>query len=227
LDVKTGRDAFELLSRLGYKVHVLPSTESGRAYISKGFLKQAKACADHNVEYYKDCITAQVPLLGIEPSALYTFKDEYLKLATDKKSAEKLAQNCFLIEEFIAQEIDRGHISTDVFSDQIKTLKIHAHCYQKSLGNPADTFKILNLPRNYKVTLLSTGCCGMAGSFGYEAEHYEISQKIGDERLFPAIKKMDSETLLAANGTSCRHQISDGTQREALHPVSLLFEALR
>ncbi|MCH1454336.1 MAG: FAD-binding protein [Flavobacteriaceae bacterium] len=227
LDVKTGRDAFELLSRLGYKVHVLPSTESGRAYISKGFLKQAKACADLNVEYYKDCITAQVPLLGIEPSALYTFKEEYLKLATDKKSAKKLAQNCFLIEEFIAQEIDRGHISTDVFSDQIKTLKIHAHCYQKSLGNPADTFKILNLPKNYKVTLLSTGCCGMAGSFGYEAEHYEISQKIGDERLFPAIKKMDSETLLAANGTSCRHQISDGTQREALHPVSLLFEALR
>ena len=100
----------------------------------KVFLKQAKACADLNVEYYKECITAQVPLLGIEPSALYTFKDEYLKLATDKKSAEKLAQNCFLIEEFIAQEIDRGHISTDVFSDQIKTLKIHAHCYQKSIG---------------------------------------------------------------------------------------------
>ena len=166
-------------------------------------------------------------MLGIEPSALYTFKDEYLKLAKGKTAAKKLAENCFLIEEFLAQEIDNGHITPDAFGDQSKNLKIHAHCYQKSLGNPADTFKILNLPRNYKVTLLSTGCCGMAGSFGYEAEHFEISQKIGEERLFPAIRKMDSETQVAANGTSCRHQIFDGTGRVAKHPVSLLNEALR
>ncbi len=226
LDVKTGRDAFDLLSRLGYKVHVLPSTESGRTYLSKGFLEQAKVCANRNVELYKDCINVEIPLLGVEPSALYTFKDEYLKLAQDKVNASKLADNCFLIEEFIAEEIDKEHISSDDFTDQTKTLKIHAHCYQKSLGNPSDTFKILNLPKNYKVTILSTGCCGMAGSFGYEEEHFEISQKIGEERLFLAIRKMDSETLLAANGTSCRHQISDGTGRKALHPVSLLCEGL-
>lgn len=226
LDVKTGRDAFEALIRLGYYVNILPSTESGRAYISKGFLKQAKVCANQNVALYKDRINSKIPLLGIEPSALYTFKDEYLKLATDKSNAKKLAENCFLIEEFLAQEIDKGYISTDAFSDQFKTLKIHAHCYQKSLGNPADTFKILNLPKNYKVSLLSTGCCGMAGSFGYETEHFEISQKIGEERLFPAIRKMDSNILLAANGTSCRHQISDGTSHTALHPISILNQAL-
>jgi Fe-S oxidoreductase len=226
LDVKTGRDAFEALIRLGYYVNILPSTESGRAYISKGFLKQAKVCANQNVALYKDRINSKIPLLGIEPSALYTFKDEYLKLATDKSNAKKLAENCFLIEEFLAQEIDKGYISTDAFSDQVKILKIHAHCYQKSLGNPADTFKILNLPKNYKVSLLSTGCCGMAGSFGYETEHFEISQKIGEERLFPAIRKMDSNILLAANGTSCRHQISDGTSHTALHPISILNQAL-
>ena len=227
LDVRTGRDSYDILTRLGYQVQVLPSTESGRTYISKGFLEQAKACADQNVELYKDHISAETPLLGIEPSALYTFKDEYLKLAKGKTAAKKLAENCFLIEEFLAEEIDKGHITPDAFGDKSKNLKIHAHCYQKSLGNPADTFKILNLPRNYKVTLLSTGCCGMAGSFGYEAEHFEISQKIGEERLFPAIRKMDSETQVAANGTSCRHQISDGTGRVAKHPVSLLNEALR
>ena len=227
LDVQTGRDAFEILKRLGYYVHFLPSTESGRAYISKGFLEQAKACANQNVALYKDHINSEIPLLGIEPSALYTFKDEYLKLATDKSSAKKLAENCFLMEEFLAQEIDKGHISTDAFTDQAKTLKIHAHCYQKSLGNPADTFKILNLPKNYKVSLLSTGCCGMAGSFGYETEHFEISQKIGEERLFPAVRKMEPTTLLAANGTSCRHQISDGTNRSALHPISILYQAMR
>ena len=227
LDVRTGRDSYEILTRLGYQVQVLPSTESGRAYISKGFLEQAKACADQNVELYKDHINAETPLLGIEPSALYTFKDEYLKLAKDKTAAKKLAENCFIIEEFLAEEIEKGNITPDAFGDQSKNLKIHAHCYQKSLGNPADTFKILNLPRNYKVTLLSTGCCGMAGSFGYEAEHFEISQKIGEERLFPAIRKMNSETQVAANGTSCRHQISDGTGRVAKHPVSFLNEALR
>ena len=227
LDVKAGSDAFQILTRLGYYVHVLPSTESGRAYISKGFLEQAKVCANRNVDLYKDHINTETPLLGIEPSALYTFKDEYLKLATDQSAAKKLSENCFLIEEFLAKEIDKGQISSDVFTDQTKSLKIHAHCYQKSLGNAADTFKILNLPKNYKVTLLATGCCGMAGSFGYEAEHFEISQKIGEERLFPAIRKMDSDTLLAANGTSCRHQISDGTGRVALHPISILNEALR
>jgi Fe-S oxidoreductase len=227
LDVKAGSDAFQILTRLGYYVHVLPSTESGRAYISKGFLEQAKVCANRNVDLYKDHINTETPLLGIEPSALYTFKDEYLKLATDQSAAKKLSENCFLIEEFLAKEVDKGQISSDVFTDQTKSLKIHAHCYQKSLGNPADTFKILNLPKNYKVTLLATGCCGMAGSFGYEAEHFEISQKIGEERLFPAIRKMDSDTLLAANGTSCRHQISDGTGRVALHPISILNEALR
>jgi len=94
------------------------------------------------------------------------------------------------------------------------------------LGKSYETFQILNLPKNYSVRLLNTGCCGMAGSFGYEKEHYDVSMKVGEERLFPAVRKMDSETLVAANGTSCRHQILDGTGRESLHPISILNEAL-
>lgn len=225
-DTSVGKDALTLLENLGYQVYFLPSTESGRTYISKGFLEQAKACTDRNIALYHDLISADIPLLGIEPSALYTFTDEYPKLATNKDRAKRLAQHCFTIESFLAKEVMAGRVTSDQFHLNEKEVKIHAHCYQKALGNPADTFQLLNLPKNYKVRLLNTGCCGMAGSFGYEKEHYEISMEVGEERLFPAIRKSKPEVLIAANGTSCRHQIFDGTQRKSLHPVTILCQAL-
>ena len=221
-----GKAALDLLEGLGYQVDVLPSTESGRTYISKGFLDQAKKCADHNVSIYRDLISKETPLLGIEPSAIYSFQDEYPKLSSFSTDAKKLAAHCMLIETFIAREIEAGAIRSEQFHTVKKDIKIHAHCYQKALGKPYETFQILNLPKNYSVSLLNTGCCGMAGSFGYEKEHYDVSMKVGEERLFPAVRKMDSETLVAANGTSCRHQILDGTGRESLHPISILNEAL-
>ena len=226
LDTKIGEDAIDLLTRLGYKVFLLPPTESGRTYISKGFLKQAKACAEKNVALYAPIISKETPLIGIEPSAIFTFKDEYLKLCKNKEKAASLAENCMLIDQFLASEIASGAITEDAFHMESKNIKIHAHCYQKALGNPADTFKILNLPKNYTVRLLNTGCCGMAGSFGYEEEHYELSLKVGEERLFPAIRKTDFSVIIAANGTSCRHQITDGTDRNSSHPVSILRNAL-
>lgn len=225
-DTNVGKDALTLLENLGYQVYFLPSTESGRTYISKGFLDQAKACTDRNIALYHDLISADIPLLGIEPSALYTFTDEYPKLATNKDRAKRLAQHCFTIESFLAKEVMAGRVTSDQFHLNEKEVKIHAHCYQKALGNPVDTFQLLNLPKNYKVRLLNTGCCGMAGSFGYEKEHYEISMEVGEERLFPAIRKSKPEVLIAANGTSCRHQIFDGTQRKSLHPVTILCQAL-
>ena len=226
LDVKIGNDAYELLIKLGYQVEYLPSTESGRGYISKGFLEQAKFCAEKNLRIYGKIISKETPLIGIEPSAIYTFKDEYLKLCEDKTAAKTLASNCFAIEEFLSSEMELGNITQDSFNEEQHVLKIHAHCYQKALGNPADTFKILNLPKNHKVTLLNTGCCGMAGSFGYEAAHYEVSQKIGEERLFPAVRKLDASACVVANGTSCRHQILDGTGKEAFHPITILNDAV-
>lgn len=226
LDTKIGQDTVDLLTHLGYEVLILPPSESGRTYLSKGFLNEAKACAELNVNKYAPLINEATPLIGIEPSAIYTFSDEYPKLFSDKVKAKKLAKNCFLIETFLANEVACGNITAAAFHTHKKTIKIHAHCYQKALGNTADTFHILNLPKNYTVRLLNTGCCGMAGSFGYEKEHYDLSIKIGEDRLFPAIRKSNTSEIIAANGTSCRHQIADGTDRESYHPVSILKEAL-
>ena len=220
------KHSFALLSRLGYTIKTLAFSPSGRTYLSKGFLEQAKKLASKNIELYSKVIKTETPLLFIEPSALYCFTDEYLKLIDDKKAGEQLAENCLSIESFIARESKTQKIISEQFHKATKTVKFHAHCYQKALGNPADTFTILNLPENYTVRMINSGCCGMAGSFGYEANHYELSMKIGEERLFPAIRKSSSETLFAANGTSCRHQIKDGTQVEARHPISILYEAL-
>jgi len=220
------KHSFGLLTRLGYTIKTLPFSPSGRTYLSKGFLEQAKKLASKNTELYSKVIKAKTPLLFIEPSALYCFTDEYLKLVDDKKTAKQLAENCLSIESFIARESKTQQIISKQFHKMTKTVKFHAHCYQKALGNPADTFTMLNLPQNYTVKMINSGCCGMAGSFGYEADHFELSMKIGEERLFPAIRKSNSETLIAANGTSCRHQIKDGTQVEAQHPISILHEAL-
>ena len=221
-----GKAALRLLEGLGYQVKILAPTDSGRTYISKGFLKQAKLCADQNVALYAELISENTPLLGIEPSAIYTFKDEYPKLSSHAEKAKKLAVNCMLVETFIAQEVERGNIQSSQFHSEKKEIKIHAHCYQKALGKPFHTFQMLNLPKNYKVSLLNTGCCGMAGSFGYEKEHYEVSMKVGEERLFPAVRSAAVETVIAANGTSCRHQIYDGTGRSSHHPITILHEAL-
>ena len=221
-----GRDAVLLLEGLGYSVNILPPTESGRSYISKGFLDQAKACADLNIEVYHNRISEDTPLLGIEPSAIYTFIDEYPKLCSHPEKARDLAQNCYPIESFLAMELKKGNLKADQFHIESKEIKIHAHCYQKALGQPSDTFSILNLPKNYSVRLMNTGCCGMAGSFGYEKEHYEVSMKVGEERLFPSIRNTSEDVIIAANGTSCRHQIKDGTQRESYHPISILRAAL-
>ena len=179
-----------------------------------------------NVLIFKDLITSETPLIGIEPSAILTFTDEYIKLADDKVSAEHIAKHTFLIEEFIQQEIKLGNIKTEQFTKEAKTIKFHGHCHQKALRNQSSSFDILNLPENYKVTIIPSGCCGMAGSFGYEKEHFEVSMQIGEQTLFPAVRSASSTTIISANGTSCRHQIKDGTQREALHPITILKQAL-
>ena len=137
-----------------------------------------------------------------------------------------MASHSFLIEEFIASEIEKGIVTADSFTQDKKQVKIHSHCHQKALSNQKVTFDILNLPKNYEVTIISTGCCGMAGSFGYEKEHYKTSMQVGELKLFPSVRKSAKETLIAANGTSCRHQIKDGTDRDAEHPVSILRKAL-
>ncbi|WP_396600944.1 FAD-binding and (Fe-S)-binding domain-containing protein [Algibacter sp. R77976] len=226
LDASIGLDAIHLLRGLNYDVKLIDNAESGRSFLSKGLLEQAKNVANKNVSLFKDKVSEEMPLIGIEPSAIFTFKDEYLKLADDKSSAEAIATHTFLIEEFIQKEIALGNIKPDQFTLEHKTIKFHGHCHQKAMSNQLSSFTVLNLPTNYKVTIIPSGCCGMAGSFGYEKEHYEVSMQVGEQTLFPAVRKASNETLISANGTSCRHQIKDGTQREAKHPITILKEAL-
>ncbi len=226
-DVSVGIDTYELLTNLGYQVVIVEHEESGRAFISKGFLEQAKAIATINVDIFKELVSNEIPLVGIEPSAILTFRDEYIRLAEDKTGAEELAKNVYTIEEFFANEINKGAIHSDQFSEEAKEIKIHGHCHQKALSSVQATFVMLNIPKNNTVTIYNSGCCGMAGSFGYEIEHYEISMQMGEDTLFPKIRATDSSVILAAAGTSCRHQIFDGTTRVAQHPVTILKSCLK
>ena len=226
LDASLAKDAYDLLHNLGYKINIVDTLDSGRALLSKGFLEEAKMHADTNIAFLKDIIDDNIPLIGIEPSAILSFKDEYPRLAMDVSSANAIAKNTFLIEEFLASEIQKGVVKATNFTSEEKNIKIHTHCHQKALSNQKVTFDILNLPTNYRPTIITSGCCGMAGSFGYEKEHYEVSMKIGELKLFPSIRKAPENTIIAANGTSCRHQIEDGTGRKALHPVTILKNAL-
>ncbi|MFD2565783.1 FAD-binding and (Fe-S)-binding domain-containing protein [Pseudotenacibaculum haliotis] len=226
LESEIAVDAEMLLSVLDYKMIPVDHLESGRSYISKGFLKEAKELANENIEFLKTFISKDSPLVGIEPSAILTFRDEYLRLADDKEAAKQIAENTFTIEEFIANEFANGHINANIFTSDAKEIKIHGHCHQKALSSTHATFQILNIPKNYKPVIMNTGCCGMAGSFGYEKEHYEVSMQVGEDTLFPKVRKAPKSTIIAASGTSCRHQILDGTQRVAKHPVTILKEAV-
>ncbi len=227
-DAHIGIKAVQLLTALGYDVVIPVHEESGRTWLSKGLVRKAQIIANINIELLSKVVSEKSPLIGIEPSAILTFRDEYPDLANDQNvvAAENLARNSFYIDEFIAKEIAVGNITNEVFTTNAKTIVLHGHCQQKAVGSLADSITALSLPANYTVQTIPSGCCGMAGSFGYEKEHYDVSMKIGEMVLFPSIRKYASTCTVAAPGTSCRHQIKDGTGEKALHPVEILLEAL-
>lgn len=228
-DTEIGKKAILLLENLGYEVIIPKHLESGRTYLSKGFLRKAKEIANKNILLLTDLVTKETPIIGLEPSAILTLRDEYKDLAESQNQlkAFDLAKNTYTIEEFLAHEFQVGHIKSNQFTDNGKEIKIHGHCYQKSLSSQAFLQTVLSIPINYNTELISSGCCGMAGSFGYETEHYDVSQQIGELILFPEVRKANTQTIIAASGTSCRHQIKDGTGKIALHPVEILWEALK
>ena len=227
-DVEIGIKAVKLLNRLGYEVIVPKHVESGRPQLSKGLLDDAKRLANQNVSLLKDVVTDQIPLIGIEPSAILTFRDEYPDLVDENllDDARKLSKNVFMIEEFLSNEIEAKRISKSAFTNEKRLIKLHGHCQQKSLSSMVPAKRTLSLPENYEVQLIPSGCCGMAGSFGYEKEHFELSNQIGELVLFPTIRQQSEDVIIAASGTSCRHQIHDGTGRTAKHAVEILYEAL-
>ena len=227
-DTEIGIKSIQLLQALRYNVKLIEHPESGRAAISKGLLLRAKKIANSNVRIFKYLINEDTPLLGIEPSAILSFRDEYPKLV-DKphvEAAKGISKNTYMIEEFLANEAKNGKINSEDFSKEQKQILLHGHCHQKSLGNIEDTISILSLPEHHHVSLIPSGCCGMAGSFGYEKEHFDISQQVGNLVLFPAVNKSSTGTIIVASGTSCRHQILDATQKKALHPIELLWSVL-
>jgi FAD/FMN-containing dehydrogenase/Fe-S oxidoreductase len=227
-DVQIGKAAVQLLNKLGYKITVPKLSESGRTYLSKGMLDEAKVLATKNINALKSFSTSDEVMIGIEPSAILSFRDEYIDLSRgeQKELAQKIAAKTFLIEEFLANEVDKGKVTSEQFTEVKERVRMHGHCFQKALSSLVPLKKILSLPKNYTVLNIPSGCCGMAGSFGYEKEHYEVSMQVGELVLFPTIREEAEATIISASGTSCRHQISDGTGRKAKHPVEILLEAV-
>ena len=227
-DTPIGIKTILLLEHLGYKVIIPTHVDSGRAPMSKGLLKKAKVFANKNVELLHQLVSAERPLVGIEPSAILSFRDEYPDLVDERlqQASIDLAQNVYTIDEFIGHEIDKGNIKKEQFTTASKEIKLHGHCQQKSVGTIASTIKALSFPTNFKVEAIPSGCCGMAGSFGYEKEHYELSVQVSELVLMPFVRKQADNVIIAAPGTSCRHQIKDGAHRKALHPVEVLYDAL-
>lgn len=223
-DYQITKTAIRLFSALGYKVKRAPIKESGRIAFSKGMLKRAKKLAKKNIELLLPLINDSTPLVGLEPSAVLSFRDEYPDLLRQDLSG--LNANVLLFDEFLAREIDCGNIDSSLFSDEKRNILLHGHCQQKALIGTEFMEKMLTLPRNYSVEIIPSGCCGVAGSYGYEQKHYEMSRKIAHNVLIPAIENADKDTIISAPGTSCREQISHFSSREALHPIEVLYNAL-
>jgi FAD/FMN-containing dehydrogenase/Fe-S oxidoreductase len=229
LDAEKGIAAAKLLTALGYKLYHAPSSESGRTYISKGLLRKARKIANRNIVRYGRITNENRKLVGIEPSALLTFRDEYPELASAalREEARRLSGFCMTIEEFIAAEFEAGRIRRDQFTTDKLHIYLHGHCQQKAIASTMPAKTMLTIPENYTVEEIKSGCCGMAGAFGYEKRHFVLSMKIGEMVLFPAIRKAAEGSVITAAGTSCRQQIEDGTGVHALHPVEILFQALK
>ena len=228
VDVPIGIAAIELLNRLGYEVVLPEVVDSGRVHLSKGLVREAQRLARENVRRLAPLVSDDEPLVGIEPSAILGFRDEVPDLVGDelRGGARELAGRSLLLDEFLAREVDAGRLDATAFDGTPRRLLVHGHCHQKALAGMESTLRILGLPAGHLVERIPSGCCGMAGSFGYEAEHVAVAMQIGELTLLPAIRAASPETIIVATGTSCRHQVLDGTGRRAVHPVEVLREAV-
>lgn len=225
-----GKATVLLLNALGFFVILSPWKCCGRPAFSKGMLELAREQAEQLKEvlfFYRE---KNYPIIGLEPSCTFTLRDDYLSLLKlDRKQEEELKNlisRVYLLDEFLAQLIDRKQFNKTIFKEEEQAVKVHGHCYQKALIGMSSTIKVLK-ECGFFVEEIPSGCCGMAGSFGYESEHESISMKIGELVLFPEIRKMKKDVWLIANGMSCRHQIQDGTERQALHLAEALFSKLK
>jgi FAD/FMN-containing dehydrogenase/Fe-S oxidoreductase len=216
----------------GYRVHFLSATDGssrplccGRTFLSVGAVDEARAEAERTLAALAPFVARGVPVIGLEPSCLLTFRDEWPALFRSDLS-RKLAEQSFLLEEFLAREQKAGHLALPLGKVADKAL-LHGHCHQKSFAAMGAVESTLRLVPGLKVETVESSCCGMAGAFGYAAETIDVSLAMGELSLLPAVRKAESGTIVVADGTSCRHQIHDGAQREALHVARVLEKSVR
>ena len=193
--------------------------------ISKGLLDEARLAALDTVNRLAPLAERGLPIVGLEPSCILTLRDEYHYLLPRDPRVDRIAERALTFEEFLAQQQEGQQLGLR-FSDQPRQLLLHGHCHEKALVGTGPSHATLCLPQGHSVSEIDSGCCGMAGAFGYEAEHYEISLKMAERVLLPAVRDAGTDTAIVASGISCRQQIEHGTGRRALHPAEVLRQAL-
>ena len=217
--------ATEVLEAAGFEVILSNHGCCGRPMISKGLVEEARIAARQTVDALAPFAKEGLPIIGLEPSCLLSLKDEYAYLLPNDSNAEIVSQQAILFENFIAKLAKEEALNL-TFKAASRQVLLHGHCHQKALAGTTAVQLVLGLPSGYSVSEVDSGCCGMAGSFGYEKEHYDISKAMAQRRLLPAIDNANEQTIVVAPGFSCRHQIKDGTTRSALHPAQVLRQAL-
>ncbi len=221
-----GKAAARFLDRIGYRVIVNePKACCGRPYLSKGMVREARALAKQTLDVLIDYAARDLPIVGLEPSCILTFGDEFLSMLPGDDRAKKLAEQSMLFEDFVASIAAAGKLEDVRWKKRGEKVLLHGHCHQKALAGTKGALAALALP-GYEVSLIDSSCCGMAGSFGYEVEHVDVSLKMAERRLAPAVRAAAADTIIAAAGTSCRAQITDTTARHPLHPAQILLDAL-
>jgi Fe-S oxidoreductase len=229
---ENARAAVAVLQAAGYAVHTPPPTHGsrplccGRTFLSCGLVDEAKREARRMLDAFKPYVDRGIAVVGLEPSCLFSLRDEFLYMHPDGEMAE-LALHAYLFEEFVAREIDAGRFALDLKPIAQKKALLHGHCHQKAFGAMGAAERVLKLVPELTVHTVASSCCGMAGSFGYDANHYDVSMRMGELSLLPAVREAGGDTLIVADGTSCRHQIADGAKRAAVHVARVLEEALR
>jgi len=228
---ENARAALAVLRAAGYTVHFPQAADRGRplccgrTFLASGLVDEARREAGRMIAAFAPYIARGVPVVGLEPSCLFGLRDEFLSLHPAGEAAQ-LALNAFLFEEFIARETDAGRFDLKLQPLPQKRALLHGHCHQKAFDVMPAVERVLRLVPGLEVETVVSSCCGMAGSFGYEAAHYDISMKMAEAALLPAVRAAGADTLLVADGTSCRHQIRDGARREAIHVARVLEQAL-
>ena len=226
--------AVEVLARAGYRAEILPVVGAGRTLISKGFLQAAKRHARELLNAIGELDPeGRIPIIGIEPSEIYTLSDEYPDFFPTDESVIQLGKRAWMIDEFLIREDRLKACFSSLPATKLPNIILHGHCYQKARppandGDPVgvDASVALLEALGYPVEVIDAGCCGMAGAFGYEAEHYHLSMQVGELALFPAVRAADTDAVVAASGVSCQSQIEDGAGREAVHPITIVYQHL-